>query len=64
MLNTIKNCYFILDSQLSNINVADKLKKLKVNLIPIVNKNKKVVDYISDDLRPSNFNFEKNKKLR
>tara|TARA_Y100000992_G_C21223971_1_gene471954 strand:- start:185 stop:1210 length:1026 start_codon:yes stop_codon:yes gene_type:complete len=58
-----KNCYFILDSQLSNINVADKLKKLKVNLIPIVNKNKKVVDYISDDLRPSNFNLEKNKKI-
>ncbi len=58
-----KNCYFILDSQLSNINVADKLKKLKVNLIPIVNKNKKVVDYISDDLKPSNFNLEKNKKI-
>ncbi len=59
-----KNCYFIKDTQLSNINVNEKLKKLQINLIPVVNRNNKVIDYISDNVLPKKFPLEKNKKIQ
>ena len=34
-----KNCYFIRYKELSKINTSEKLKKLKINLIPIHNKS-------------------------
>jgi len=59
-----KNCYFIKDSQLPNIDTNEKLKKLKINLIPIVDKKKKVIDYIADNITSSNLTLEKNKKIQ
>ena len=59
-----KNCYFIKDSQLPNIDTNEKLKKLKINLIPIVDKKKKVIDYIADNITPNNLTLEKNKKIQ
>ena len=59
-----KKCYFIKGSQLPNIDVNEKLKKLKINLIPIVDNNKKVIDYIADDIILKKFTSEKNKKMQ
>ena len=58
-----KNCYFVKIDQLSKINTIEKLRKLKINLIPIVNKNKKVVDYVSDNINEKNISLEKNKEI-
>jgi len=45
-----KNCYFVKNNEVSKKNASEKLKKLKINLIPIVDKNKKVIDYIADNI--------------
>ncbi len=58
-----KKCYFIKHSELSKINTSEKLKKLKINLIPIVDKNNKVIDYISDNINEKNLSLEINKKI-
>ena len=58
-----KNCYFIAFNELPKINTTEKFKKLKINLIPIVNKNKKVVDYIADDINQKKILADNNKKI-
>tara|TARA_B100000902_G_scaffold400034_1_gene474859 strand:- start:11295 stop:12323 length:1029 start_codon:yes stop_codon:yes gene_type:complete len=58
-----KKCFFVRESELSKININEKLKKLKINIIPIVNKNKKIIDYVSDNSNEQNLSFRKNKKI-
>jgi dTDP-glucose pyrophosphorylase len=58
-----KNCYFIKQSQLPNIDTTKKLRKLKINLIPIVDNNKKIVDYIADNIIEKNLSLENNKEI-
>ena len=58
-----KNCYFIKYSQLPKINTAEKLKKLKINLIPIVDNNKKVIDYVADQIEGKNLFLKNNKEI-
>ena len=42
-----KKCYFIRENQISNINTKEKFKKLDINIIPVVDNNKKVINFIS-----------------
>ena len=58
-----KNCYFIRYREISKINTSEKLKKLKINLIPIVDKNKKVIDYVADNVNLTNPSSKNNKKI-
>ncbi len=58
-----KKCYFIKNSKLSKINTNEKLRKLKINLIPIVDQNKKVIDYIADNKSETKFSKKINKKI-
>ncbi len=58
-----KDCYFIRSNELSKISTSEKLKKLKINLIPIVDKNKKVIDYVADNFSEKNISQERNKKI-
>ena len=41
-----KKCYFVRQDKLSQIDVKEKFRKLDINLIPVVDKNKKVIDFI------------------
>ena len=56
-----KKCYFIRYDDIKNVNTYEKLKKLKINLIPVVDKNKKVIDYIADNTNEKNILEKKNK---
>ena len=56
-----KKCYFIRYDDIKNVNTSEKLKKLKINLIPVVDKNKKVIDYIADNTNEKNILEKKNK---
>ena len=58
-----KNCYFIRYGELSKINTSEKLKKLKINLIPIVDKNMKVIDYVADNINLDKPSLKNNKKI-
>ena len=58
-----KKCYYINDSQLPKIDTTEKLKKLKINIIPIVDKNKKIINYIADDINQKNVFLKKNKDI-
>tara|TARA_Y100000590_G_scaffold79539_1_gene88316 strand:- start:1384 stop:2412 length:1029 start_codon:yes stop_codon:yes gene_type:complete len=58
-----KNCYFIRFRELSKINTSEKLKKLKINLIPIVDKNMKVIDYVADNINLDKPSLKNNKKI-
>ena len=58
-----KKCYFIKNDQLSKINTAEKLKKLDINLIPIVDRNMKVINYISGSIKKQKLSFKNNKKF-
>lgn len=46
-----KKCFYIKEEQLLKINTSEKLKKLDINIIPIVDKNKKVINYISGKIK-------------
>ena len=46
-----KKCFYIREKQLLKINTSEKLKKLDINIIPIVDKNKKVINYISGKIK-------------
>lgn len=58
-----KNCYFIRYRELSKINTSEKLKKLKISLIPIVDKNMKVIDYVADNINFDKPSLKNNKKI-
>ena len=58
-----KNCYFIESSEVSRIDINEKFKKFKINLIPVLNKNKKVVDYIADDINQKKILLDNNFKI-
>ena len=58
-----KNCYFIRYGELSKINTSEKLKKLKINLIPIVDKKMKVIDYVADNINLDKPSLKNNKKI-
>ena len=58
-----KNCYFIESGEVSRTDITEKFKKFKINLIPVLNKNKKVVDYIADDINQKKILLDNNFKI-
>ncbi len=46
-----KNCFYLKKDQAHKVNVKEKFKTLDINLIPLVDKNNKVVDYLSSTLK-------------
>lgn len=58
-----KKCYFIKEAQLPKINTEEKLKKLDINLIPVVDKNMKVINYISGNIKKYKLFFKNNQKF-
>lgn len=58
-----KKCYFVRKDKLSQIDIKEKFKKLDINLIPVVDKNKKVIDFIPSTFNKKKILIKKNKKF-
>ncbi len=58
-----KKCYFVRQDKLSQIDVKEKFRKLDINLIPVVDKNKKVIDFIPRSSNKKKILIKKNKKF-
>tara|TARA_B100000035_G_scaffold304859_1_gene305055 strand:+ start:468 stop:1496 length:1029 start_codon:yes stop_codon:yes gene_type:complete len=56
-----RNCYYIKENQINNIDIKNKFKKLDINIIPIVNNDNKVISYVSQKLK--NKKISKTKKV-
>ncbi len=56
-----RNCYYIKDDQIINTDIKNKFKKLDINIIPIVDNDKKVISFVSQKLK--NRKISKTKKI-
>lgn len=58
-----KNCYFIKKSLIKNIDSEKIFKKLSVNIIPVVDNNYKVINFIGEKIKNKKNSYFKNKNF-
>jgi dTDP-glucose pyrophosphorylase len=58
-----KNCYYIKQKNLSKVDIQNKFRDLGINLIPVVDQKKQVVDCLFNLKTKSNFDKNKHKNI-
>lgn len=57
-----RDCYFLNNSLLKEVNIEKIFREKKINLIPILDDDNKVIDYISEKITKRNFSNHINKR--